>query len=201
MQRIYWRKQMNKQEFSKLWEECIVPSFNEMKCQDENLYLRDGSFDSLCRCYNDIKNNTKNLFMKRDTPIRLDRHKIAACLAKAIVINRPICKKVGDEYTGAEENFLIANESLAFVTALSILRAYIELKLENRVEEFVAREAAYRKICELDFVFPQTIMHVDYSTSVCWAWHHNIIDGHFDVLGTANLLFMIENYSVEAYSK
>ena len=65
----------------------------------------------------------------------------------------------------------------------------------------MAREAAYRKICELDFVFPQTIMHVDYSTSVCWAWHHNIIDGHFDVLGTANLLFMIENYSVEAYSK
>lgn len=192
---------MNKQEFEKLWNACIIPSFDAIKRQDKALYLRDGSFESLCRCYNDIKNSTKNLFMKKDEPIRLDRHKIAACLAKAIVVNRPIYKEIEDEYTGNEENFLIANESLAFVTALSILRAYIELKLEKQEKGFIEREAAYRKICESDFVFPDTIMHVDYSTSVCWAWHHNIINGHFDVLGTANLFFMIENYSVEAYSK
>lgn len=97
---------MNKQEFEKLWNACIIPSFDAIKRQDKALYLRDGSFESLCRCYNDIKNSTKNLFMKKDEPIRLDRHKIAACLAKAIVVNRPIYKEIEDEYTGNEENFL-----------------------------------------------------------------------------------------------
>lgn len=191
---------MNKQEFKKLWDKCIIPSFKNLQRQDSTLYIRDGSFDSVSRSYNDIKNSTKRLFMKTGTDGKLDRHKIAACLAKAIVIEKPISKQVDDDYTGVEENFLLANEALAFAVSLSILRAYIELKLERKVEEFVSREDAYRKICESDFIFPDTIMGVDYEVSVCWAWHHNIINGNFDVLGTANLFFMIENYAVEAYS-
>lgn len=191
---------MNKQEFKKLWDNCIIPSFEVLQKQDSAIYIRNGSFDSLCRCYNDIKNSTKRLFMKSGTDGKLDRHKIAACLAKAIVTEKPISKEVVDGYTGTEEVFLLANEALAFAVSLSILRAYIELKLKNRESEFVYREDAYRKICEQDFIFPNTIMGVDYEVSVCWAWHHNIINGNFDVLGTANLFFMIENYAVEAYS-
>ncbi len=94
------------------------------------------------------------------------------------------------------------HDSIRFPQGVQLdeLRAYIELKLKNRESEFVSREDAYRKICEQDFIFPNTIMGVDYEVSVCWAWHHNIINGNFDVLGTANLFFMIENYAVEAYS-
>lgn len=191
---------MNKNEFEKIWDKCIVPSFEVLKKQDSTIYLRAGSFDSLCICYNDIKNSTKRLFMKSGTNGKLDRHKIAACLAKAIVMDKPICKKVNTGYTGAEEKFSLANEALAFAVSLSILRAYIELKLKNEVSEFVSRKNAYQNICEHDFVFPSTIIGVDYEVSVCWAWHHNIINGNFDVLGTANLFFMIESYAVEAYS-
>lgn len=191
---------MNKQEFDKLWKECIEPTFEELVKEDTSLYIRDGSFDSLCRLYNDIKNSTKKLYMKifGDT-VKLDRHKIAACMAKAIVLERPICKRVEENYVGTEADFVIANEVLAFSVSIAILKAYIRLRLQK--EDDSSRKVAYTKICEVGFIFPETIMHVDYRTSVCWAWHHNIINGHFDILGTANLFFMIENYSVEAYSR
>lgn len=191
---------MNKLEFKKFWEGCLEPTFTELLKVDSSLYIRNGSYDSLCRYYNDIKNNTKRMFMKNSSDvIKLDRHKISACMAKAIVLDRPVCKKIETDYTGSEEDFVIANEVLAFSVAMAILKAYIKLKLENKDADFISRENEYTKIYESDFVFPNTIVSVDYATSVCWAWHHNIINGHFDVLGTANLLFMIENYSVEAY--
>lgn len=193
---------MNRAEFKQFWDKCILPTFEEFAKVDEKLYIRHGSADSLCREYNDIKNCTKAVFMKKDDAIvKLDRHKIAACMAKAIVLEKPICKIVDDDYTGKEKEFLIANEALAFSVAMSIIKAYIKLKLEKQDPDFMKRECAYRNICENDFVFPNTIMNVDYKTSVCWAWHHNIVNGNFDVLGTANLFFMIENYSVEVYSK
>lgn len=193
---------MNRQEFKQFWDACIIPTFNELRKADENLYIRDGSINSLCRGYNDIKNNTKCLFMKKgDEKIKLDRHKIAACMAKAIVVDRPIGREIEEDYTGQESDFVIANEALAFSVAASVIKAYIELKLEKKVPVFFQRESAYQQICAKGFAFPKTIMDVDYKTSVCWAWHHNVINGHFDVLGTANLFFMIENYSVEFYSK
>lgn len=193
---------MNKQEFEKMWNESLIPNFNKLEAQDRGIFLRNGSYESLCRTYNDIKNATKRQFMlKNGKQVVLDRHKIAACLANAIVLDKPICKKIEDDYTGTEDEFMIANEALAIGVALSVMRAYIKLKLEKKEAEFMKREEAYQKICDEDFIFPQTIMKVDYIVAICWAWHHNIINGHFDVLGTANLLFMIENYSVEAYVK
>ena len=193
---------MDKQEFKELWENCILPSFKKLKEQDDSIILRDGSQEVLCRSYNDIKNAAKRRFMKvyvRD--VVLHRHKVAACLANAIVVDKPVSKKLDDNYSGNEDDFMIANEALAFGVALSILRAFIELKLERAGEQFGSKRSAYQQICEKDFVFPDTIMDVTYPVSVCWAWHHNAMSGHFDLLGTANLLFMIENYSVEVYSK
>lgn len=189
---------MNKLEFSKLWEKCIEPTYKELAIEDSTLYIRDGSFDSLCRLYNDIKNSTKKIYMQEsDETIKLDRHKIAACMAKAILLEQPVCKRIDDNYSGKELEFVIANEVLAFSVSMAILKAYIQLKMEKGDQDYCKIE--YRKICESDFVYPPTIMHVDYRTSVCWAWHHNIINGYFDILGTANLFFMIENYSAQVY--
>lgn len=193
---------MNKQEFNDFWNKCIMPTYKELHNKDSDLYIRDGSADSLCRNYNDIKNSTKRLYMKKsDETIKLDRHKIASCMAKAIMLDKPVCKKLGDDYTGTEDELVIANAVLAFSASISIMKAYVELSLAKENLQFREHEAEYRKICENGFVFPKTIMEVDYMSSVCWAWHHNAISGHFDVLGTANLLFMIENYSLEFYSK
>lgn len=193
---------MDKQEFKELWDKCILPSFEKLKEQDSSIFLRDDSQEVLCRSYNDIKNTAKKRFMKvYGKEVVLDRHKVAACLANAIVIDRPVYKKIDDSYTGNEDEFMIANEALAFGVALSILRAFIELKLERAGDQFGTKRKAYQQICEKDFIFPETIMDVTYPVTVCWAWHHNAIGGHFDLLGTANLLFMIENYSVEVYSK
>lgn len=193
---------MNKQEFKCFWEKCIIPTYNKLQEKDNELYIRDGSADSLCRSYNDIKNSIKRLYMKKgEANIKLDRHKIASCMAKAILLDRPICKKVSDNYTGKESELAIANEVLAFSVTISIMKAYIELNLEKGNSQFKEHDKEYKKICENGFVFPNTIMEVDYMTSVCWAWHHNIINEHFDILGTANLLFMIENYSLAVYGK
>lgn len=86
---------MDKQEFEQFWNKCIMPTFEDLAKVDKGLYIRDGSLDSLCRSYNDIKNCTKRTFMKKDdTMVKLDRHKIAACMVKAIVLERPIGKKL-----------------------------------------------------------------------------------------------------------
>ncbi|MCI8860838.1 MAG: hypothetical protein HFI71_15360 [Lachnospiraceae bacterium] len=191
---------MNTQEFKTFWDECLIPTFNDLKKTDSTLYIRDGSMDSLCREYNEIKNFVKRAFMKQsEREIKLDRHKIAACLAKAIVLDRPICKTIESDYTGKETEFTIANEVMAFSAAISIMRAYIEHKFNKKdpcIEKF---KYAYGEICKHGFIFPETIMNVDYKSSVCWAWHHNAIDGYFDILGNANLFFMIENYAIVAY--
>lgn len=193
---------MNKQEFQELWDKCILPSFKKLEEQDSSIFLREGSQEVLCRTYNDIKNTAKRRFMKvYDKGVVLDRHKVAACLANAIVIDKPVCKKLDESYSGNEDDFMIANEALAFGVALSILRAFIELKLERAGDQFGMKQRAYKQICERDFVFPETIMDVSYPVTVCWAWHHNVLSGFFDLLGTANLFFMIENYSVEVYSR
>lgn len=125
---------MNRLEFEIIWKDCIFPTFEEMQKVDPMLYIRDGSFDSLCRCYNEIKNSVKRMFMKSSNDIiKLDRHKIAACMAKAIVSDRPVCKKVEENYTGVYQEFIIANEVLAFAVAMSVLKAYIELRLEKKM--------------------------------------------------------------------
>ena len=191
---------MNSQEFKTFWDGCFIPTFEELKKTDSTLYTRNGSMDSLCREYNDIKNFVKRAFMKQSTEeIKLDRHKIAACLAKAIVLERPICKKIESDYTGKETEFTIANEVMAFSVAMSIMRAYIEHKFNKKDPCIRKFEYAYSEICKHGFTFPETIMNVDYKSSVCWAWHHSAIDGHFDILGNANLFFMIENYSIAVY--
>lgn len=85
---------MDKQEFEQFWNKCIMPTFEELAKVDKGLYIRHGSLDSLCRSYNDIKNCTKRTFMKKDdTMVKLDRHKIAACMVKAIVLERPLLEK------------------------------------------------------------------------------------------------------------
>lgn len=191
---------MNAQEFKMFWDGCFIPTFNELKITDSTLYIRDGSTDSLCREYNDIKNFVKRAFMKQSAAeIKLDRHKIAACMAKTIVLGRPICQAIENGYTGKETEFTIANEVMAFSAAMSIMRAYVEHKLNKNDPSIQKFKYAYGKICESGFIFPETIMNVDYKSSVCWAWHHNAMDGRFDILGNANLFFMIENYSIAVY--
>lgn len=65
---------MNRAEFKQFWDKCILPTFEEFAKVDEKLYIRHGSADSLCRAYNDIKNCTKAVFMKKDDAIvKLDR--------------------------------------------------------------------------------------------------------------------------------
>lgn len=61
-------------------------------------------------------------------------------MAKAIVLEKPICKIVDDDYTGKEKEFLIANEALAFSVAMSIIKAYIKLKLEKQGLEIYIKE-------------------------------------------------------------
>ena len=57
---------MNKEEFKDLWDKCIYPSFEELQKQDSGLNLRESSIESLCRCYNDIKNKVKRMYMQNN---------------------------------------------------------------------------------------------------------------------------------------
>lgn len=189
---------MNSMDYDKLWNNCIRPSLEIICKSDTKLRIRDGSYETICRLYNDVRNKAKRQYMVGELDSKLDRHKIASCMAKAIIMSQPLIKDIDADYSGDEDAFIIANEALAFAVGLSILKAFLELKIQKAEKLSEDEYEAYQEICRHDFVFPQSIMG-EYPAVVCWGWHHDYLDGYFDILGTANLFFMIENYSILYY--
>ena len=73
-------------EINKLWDECIKSTIIEIS---QSLGLKHKNLNYLERkiknVYNDLKRNLIDTYMSVDSP-DIDRHKIAACALKAIMI-------------------------------------------------------------------------------------------------------------------
>lgn len=127
--------------------------------------------------------------MSKENPVALDRHKVAACMVYAILKVSPI--KVNMWISNLPEKIVLANEYLAFYTALNIIEMY---KLDEFNDENIDRD--------YQIIVPRTY-HEDenpqntYESNLCKAWYYIKIDNieKFDTLGYANVFFLLEKYT------
>lgn len=122
---------------------------------------------------------------------RIDRHKVGAAMARAILHVQPLILVAPfDERDKTIKNTgHFANEILAFHVALSIVQSFILTKA-NR-----SNDATTTEVFKDGFVFPPA-QHESYDMHTCKALHYAKIEGRSDLFIFANLLFMIESYTL-----
>lgn len=127
--------------------------------------------------------------MSKETPVALDRHKVASCMVYAILKSNPI--KVNMWLPNLPEKIILANEYPAFYTALNIIEMY-------KLDEFHDKDIhnGYQ------IIVPKTYHENENSkntceSNLCKAWYYIKIDdmGKFDALGYANVFFLLEKYT------
>lgn len=197
-------------EFDKIWQHIvskqIVQFSQKLGVKHKNLKW----IEFLIRYrYNEYKDEIVKNFMAPNTR-RIDRHKIAACFTKAIVVTKPLYvpfnanlklifseknKQLSDILTGdgtlecinepvSLENFYsFFNEYLAVSVALSILNSYIESD---------ERHGRFRHKMVFPKPFPDE--DEDYLLDVCIALS-NTRNRHLNPVTYANVFFLWEKYS------
>lgn len=144
---------------------------------------------SIYRNYQNKRDYIKYNYMSKETPVALDRHKVAACMVYAILKTSPI--KVNMWIPKLPEKIVLANEYLAFYTALNIIEMY-------KLDEFNDKNINEN----YQIIVPKTY-HEDensqntYESNLCKAWYYIRIDDmkKFDALGYANVFFLLEKYT------
>lgn len=144
---------------------------------------------SIYHNYQKKRDYIKYNYMSKETPVALDRHKVAACMVYAILKSTPI--KVNMWITNLPEKILLANEYLAFYVALNIIEMY-------KLDEFNDKNVNDN----YQIIVPKTY-HEDenpkntYESNLCKAWYYIRIDDmrKFDALGYANVFFLLEKYT------
>ena len=137
--------------------------------------------------YNKLRDYCKVSYM-RDPDGLLDRHKVCACLIIAIIKASPLID-VNSE--GLSELKTIYNENLAVSVGLTLLRQYI-INAHSQDEQYI-------KIFEKGFRFPETERDTRYQELLCLMLYYDIENNHYSILGLANILFLIEEYTKSIY--
>lgn len=144
---------------------------------------------SMYRNYQKKRDYIKYNYMSKKNPVALDRHKVAACMVYAVLKANPI--KVNMWIPNLPEKIVLANEYLAFYSALSIIEMY-------KLDEFKDRniDNAYQ------IIVPKTYHEAEnpqntYESNLCKVWYYVRIDNieKFDTLGYANVFFLLEKYT------
>lgn len=128
-------------------------------------------------------------YMSRKTPVALDRHKVAACMVYAILKAYPL--KINKWIANLPEKIVLANEYLAFYVALNLIEMY---------ELDALKEKGIKK--DYQIIVPKTYHEENnsqntYESNLCKAWYYIKIDNieRFDVLGYANVFFLLQKYT------
>lgn len=181
---------MQKSDFDDFYDvvimQCIKKVLKEAK-QNECKYKGERSKYKIYKYYQDKRDFVKNKYMLQTEDIAIDRHKVAACMMYAILKENPIIVN-RLEYRLSEE-ILLANEYLAFFTAVNILEMY--KKHENKLSN-----------ADYEIVLPKTYHEhnegsSDFLSNTCKALNYIKLQGinKFDVFAYSSILFLIEKYT------
>ncbi len=190
-----------KSEINKLWDECILSIIVEM-AEDLGLKYKRLSYleRRLKRVYGQLKNHFITTYMSIESP-DIDRHKIAACALKAIMMVKPLyiplryrfkfifTKKklyeiINPELTEADYKYIIlANEYLAWSVAASIIDGFIKIS-END------------KRLKHDILLPDPFPEDDddYLLDLCICLHYTK-SRYISTIMLSNTFFLLEKYS------
>lgn len=184
----------NIEEFNKIWEEIVFPLINNVS---EVLHLR-------CKNYKLVRFVMRHVFLKETKVFinsymvsktkNIDRHKLAACMVKAILFAKPLRLSFSDKIAiiklkrGSLSNDLFltkkvfSNQFLALSVAITILDGYIQ--------------ADQHKILHHKIILPDPFPSEDdfYQIDVCMDMFFSGVS-NFNVMTYANVFFLLEKYS------
>lgn len=170
---------MSKEEYEKIIKNIIIPLANEiLSCKNNELYhvvrLKKEFDDKLLNEINKLISYIKDSIVITD---EMDRHKVSACLAYAIIKYSPfLVSKHGYNL----ENIFYANELLGIFSAISLLECYNT---------------------NIKIIFPKTCFTASdidpYVKSLCASLYvsKNNKNLKYNVLSLSNILFLLEEYS------
>ena len=180
---------MTRDIFDKIWRGVIKPKIDHTISDSfDHLVL----VESPAAVYAEYERVRKNIKARMDNEnCVLDRHKVAAAMAKAIIVTEPIRIKSfledGSEETKLPAITFLANEVTALHTAISIVQSFRSSQRENGQE-----------ISRTPLTLPESSHGNEYDMHLCKAMMYSREEGSFDVFFFANILFMIEQYSLLA---
>jgi len=141
---------------------------------------------------------------------RIDRHKIASCIACSLLRMRPMKRAEPTESTSNLSYY--ANEVLAFFVALSVMKSFtkevLDIKRKSKIETdeadvedsslFEIDDGILERIVEEGYKFPSRGTHDDYLLWQLIAFADISDFGNY-VISLSCTLFLIEEYTIQSY--
>jgi len=189
---------MTDAKFDEIWNNIIKPILEHRLHNNKQLYapVSIGDLHNKVKLrYNSLRDGIKRDFMRNVTGL-IDRHKICACMYKAMVDVQPI--KV---YNGLLEQEFIFNANMAFLSSCTILNSFI---LDDAKKLADANyEAFIRK--QIIPCFPElknsTLIdsYDSYLTQTIKTLYYEQISNNLSVLELANIFRLLEQYTDSIY--
>lgn len=176
---------MTRAKFTEIWDKIIKPKVEEVQNSPHvNLNYRISLLkEKIFERYHQL-NPIIHTYLP-DPSGRIDRHKIASAFIQVIMELKPFSIDIGDEERLAVK-YRLVNEILAFYVGISIVYSFIMEDADSN-----------RKIFEKGFLFPKC-PHGDYLMYIYENLYYAFsINENFDLFTFANLLFLIEEYTIE----
>lgn len=147
-------------------------------------------FNEFFLTYDKLNLLAKKEVVGQDTQ-RIDRHKIAACIALSVLILKPI-KNMDTTLTGQRNLYYLCNEVLAIFLSIYTLKMFV-------IKEDSIKDPIKYSIKDKGFVFPEN----PGNNYVLWLASSlskvNKINDVVYLSLLSNIFFLLENYTIEKY--
>lgn len=190
---------MKKKDYEDFYETVIDPCINDiiiLATDEVNnssvVQPKKNIKQKIFRFYQNKRNSIVSNYMKKKSPVALDRHKVAACMVYAILKANPL--KINRLHEKLPEKILLANEYLSFYIALNILEMYKLDALSTTEDE--GQDIDYQILQPLT-TYEDEYPENTFDSYLCRALYYIKIDNinKFDVFAYANIFFLIEKYT------
>ena len=182
---------MTEKKFEELWVQIRNTALDIVNECNDGTSFNNKKRNSVEYEYNRLREICKKKHMRSepDSP-RLDRHKVASCIAGAILRVNPLEYYPSKGYCDRIKLSFLANEALSLFSALAIVKSFIRSDVTNEIK----LPTEYKEIfLKNGFLFPEP----RYDEYIPWLLYllQDSSTVEFNVLSFSNILFLIETYT------
>ena len=181
----------DRESYEIIWEEIIEKEINNfMDSYYGYICLIPNAKEEIWKKYVFLNNHCKvNYMVSRDK--KIDRHKIAACYMKSVLLVAPLRFSKKNEHG---EDALALNERLAITVGLSLVCAFVISAIKK--QENIPQEERQKLIDKFDkginVPSGNLVNHGDYMENYCKELFFNAMEGDLSVLSLAHELYLLE---------
>lgn len=182
--------------FQIIWSEMIYPSFRHYQKKHGGIICPEYCAVEIKAYYENLIDYAKQHYMT-DREGLLNRHKVAAALMIAILKAKPI-KKVASQYYATNSKGIVStwafNEALAVTVGLSVMRAFIEARVDYAFSGKKLSRRVFDGVCQQDKKIFANGIPINPTERSEWEWELYQIrqDGAYSLLSIAHVLCGLE---------